>query len=212
MASFEDYKKHMGVLKVEQKIARMRRELETVNYGDDCPIGGEYDCASVRMAFDRGYIDGLYDALSMLGFVKADRRERRINNDTIYREDAIKAINLRARIPHDVVSAQYASMAINAICSVPSADRPQGKWELVPCTDLSEYFEGVKYGCRFRCSNCKDDRKQNKHDMNFCPNCGAYMKGSASLEYHIDTMHFGKMKGESLTTNKIEIKPQAEKE
>lgn len=44
--------------------------------------------------------------------------------DTIYRDDAIKAINLRARIPHDVASAHYANMAINAIRSVPSADRP----------------------------------------------------------------------------------------
>ena len=46
-------------------------------------------------------------------------------DDLIRREDAIKAINLRVRIPHDVVSAQYASMAKNAIYSVPSADRPQ---------------------------------------------------------------------------------------
>lgn len=71
MASLEDYERHMNILKVEQKIARMRRELETVNYGDDCPIGGENDCANIRMAFDRGYIDGLYNALSMLGVVKA---------------------------------------------------------------------------------------------------------------------------------------------
>jgi len=48
-----------------------------------------------------------------------------MSKDTIYREDAIKAINLQVRIPHDVASAQYASMAINAIRSVPSADRPQ---------------------------------------------------------------------------------------
>lgn len=47
-----------------------------------------------------------------------------MSKDTIYREDAIKAINLRARIPHDIASAHYANMAINAICSVPSADRP----------------------------------------------------------------------------------------
>ena len=46
-------------------------------------------------------------------------------SDLIRREDAIKAIDLRVRIPHDVVSAQYASMAKNAIYSVPSADRPQ---------------------------------------------------------------------------------------
>lgn len=54
-------------------------------------------------------------------------------------------------------------------------DRPRGMWELVPCTDLSEFFEGVKNGFRYRCSNCKDERRRNKRDMNFCPNCGARM-------------------------------------
>jgi hypothetical protein len=76
MTSLENYGRHMKVLKVEQKLARMRRELETVNYGDDCPIGGENDCANVRMAFDRGYIGGLHDALSMLGVVKTEQTER----------------------------------------------------------------------------------------------------------------------------------------
>ena len=52
--------------------------------------------------------------------------------DLIRREDAIDAINLRARIPHDIASAQYASMAINAIRTVPSADRPQ---EWIPCSE-----------------------------------------------------------------------------
>lgn len=80
MASLEDYEKHMNVLKVEQKIARTRRELETVNYGDDCPIGGENDCANIRMAFDRGYIDGLHDALSMLGVVKAENSSEKPND------------------------------------------------------------------------------------------------------------------------------------
>ena len=30
------------------------------------------------------------------------------------------------------------------------------------------------------------------------------------LEYYIDTTHFGKIKGESITTNKIESEPQTE--
>ena len=62
--------------------------------------------------------------------------------DTIYRDDAIKVINLRARIPHDVASAYYASMAINAVRSVPSADRPRGKW--IPCSEREpNEFEDV---------------------------------------------------------------------
>lgn len=77
---------------------------------------------------------------------------RNDKEDNILRSDAIKAISLRARIPHDVVSAQYVNMAISAICSVPSADKPQ---EWIPCSKrLPEYrktvlistFGGVKTG------------------------------------------------------------------
>lgn len=71
MASFEDYRKHLKALKVEQKIARVKRNLETLNYGDECPFGcGENDCAPSRKAFDWGYVNGLYDALNMLGLGK----------------------------------------------------------------------------------------------------------------------------------------------
>ena len=87
-----------------------------------------------------------------------------MSKDIIYREDAIKAINLRARIPHDVVSAQYASMAINAIYSVPSADRPQGEWTNAGMLTV-------------HCSNCKSEFHE-LEAMNFCPNCGCRMKGA----------------------------------
>lgn len=88
-----------------------------------------------------------------------------MSKDIIYREDAIKAINLRARIPHDVASAHYASMAINAICSVPSADRPQGRWIIE--TDANDHTYG-------RCSICS--MRQYAGQLNFCPNCGADMR------------------------------------
>lgn len=90
---------------------------------------------------------------------------RNDKEDTILRSDAIKAISLRARIPHDVASAQYADMAINAICSVPSADRPQGEWELVG--------ERIQYR---RCPYCK--RPRAFQDTRFCDWCGARMKGA----------------------------------
>ena len=100
-----------------------------------------------------------------------------MNKDTIYREDAIKAINLRARIPHDVASALYASMAINAICSVPSVDRPRGEWAEDP----------INKNIR-QCSNCKASYTKDflksmtlyaepKEVPNYCPNCGAKMDG-----------------------------------
>lgn len=100
-----------------------------------------------------------------------------MSKDIIYREDAIKAINLRARIPHDVASAQYASMAINAICSVPAADRPQGEW--------------LKFGlgCGTRilfCTNCERrievSLSQGDSNYDFCPNCGADMRKGADDE------------------------------
>ena len=84
--------------------------------------------------------------------------------DLIRREDAIDAINLRGRIPHDIASAQYASMAINAIRTVPSADRPQGEW--------------VRYmGDIWTCSACGESLMCDDIECNnYCPNCGAKMK------------------------------------
>lgn len=95
-----------------------------------------------------------------------------MSDDTIKRSDAIKALD-NAWI--NGTSLLNANEAVKQLNDLPPADRPQGMWELVPCTDLSEFFEGVKNGFRFRCTNCKDERKRNKHDMNFCPNCGARM-------------------------------------
>ena len=91
-------------------------------------------------------------------------------SDLIRREDAIKAINLRARIPHDVASAYYASMAINAIYSVPSADRPLGEWIRTIFTDCGSPID--------ECSNCGHYINGDMKVRNFCPNCGARMKGA----------------------------------
>ena len=101
-----------------------------------------------------------------------------MSKDTIYREDAINAINLRARIPHDVASAYYASMAINAIRSVPTTDKPQGKWI------RDRYWSrgmgmGEDYGFFYKCSLCgyEIENEYTRCSFNFCPNCGARMKG-----------------------------------
>lgn len=72
MANLNDYKKHIQVLKMEQKIGRIQKELETVNYGDECPLHGENDCAEVRKAYDRGYVNGLYEALTFFKLIEAD--------------------------------------------------------------------------------------------------------------------------------------------
>lgn len=72
MASLNDYKRHIQVLKIEQKIGRIQKELETVDYGDECPLHGEDDCAEVRKAYDRGYVSGLYEALTLFKLIEAD--------------------------------------------------------------------------------------------------------------------------------------------
>jgi hypothetical protein len=96
-----------------------------------------------------------------------------MSKDTIYREDAIKAINLRARIPHDVASAQYASMAISAIYSVPSADRPQGEW-----IDAEIPLESGGSMPIQVCNLCKTfyPLAYTGGGHRFCPNCGADMR------------------------------------
>ena len=99
--------------------------------------------------------------------------------DLIYREDAIKAINLQARIPHDVTSAHYANMVINAICSVPSANRQQGEWIVNMLNHESicslcgaketEFIYGTEtwYGLG---------------ESRFCPSCGRRMNGAKGAE------------------------------
>ena len=72
MASLNDYKRHIQVLKMEQKIGRIQNELETVDYGDECPLHGENDCAEVRKAYDRGYVSGLYEAMTLFKLIEAD--------------------------------------------------------------------------------------------------------------------------------------------
>jgi hypothetical protein len=72
MASLNDYKRHIQVLKIEQEIGRIQNELETVDYGDECPFHGENDCAEVRKAYDRGYANGLYEALTLFKLIEAD--------------------------------------------------------------------------------------------------------------------------------------------
>ena len=69
MASLNDYKRHIQVLKLEQKIARMKRDLETTDYGDGCPVHGEDECTELRKVYDKGFVDGLFEALSTLGVV-----------------------------------------------------------------------------------------------------------------------------------------------
>jgi len=62
--------------------------------------------------------------------------------------------------------------AISVLADLPSADRPQGKWEI-----FAQGWHAIR-----RCSNCKwtqtySDSKYMGYKYNFCPSCGADMRG-----------------------------------
>ena len=91
-----------------------------------------------------------------------------MNKDTIYREDAIKAVEDvsenytkegdREWHPH----IDFITQALVQVPSVPSADRPQGEWTNAGILTV-------------HCSNCKSEFHE-LEAMNFCPNCGADMR------------------------------------
>ena len=94
-----------------------------------------------------------------------------MSDDLIKRSDAIAEI-CKVRTP-DVVSHQYAEMFINAVCRAPSADRPQGEWIWSP-----RDTDGTVSGC---CSNCSFSHLfigGHTAQYNYCPSCGARMKGA----------------------------------
>ena len=80
-------------------------------------------------------------------------------DDLISRQDAIDTVGRIER------KGDWRSEAIIGLKLLPSADRPKGEWE---------HEDGV-YGLAF-CSNCEFELRMN--DTNFCPNCGADMRGA----------------------------------
>jgi len=88
--------------------------------------------------------------------------------DTIYREDAIEAIN-KSFDKETLLKCFMRKIAIDAIIQVPSAHRPQGEW--------------IKRHGTINCSVCKRSNwsacfEDTVRSFNFCPNCGAKMKGA----------------------------------
>ena len=88
-------------------------------------------------------------------------------SDFISRQDAIDVLVKR----HDELAelrcydlANGVGEGIEVVKALPSADRPKGKW----CTNR------FRYDCT--CSNCGCS-VYHKDALNFCPNCGAKMKG-----------------------------------
>lgn len=88
-----------------------------------------------------------------------------MNEDLIKRGDAIKAIEAEECLGYVECQSEWLYDHINAI---PSADRPQGEW--------------IDYKDEHTCSVCKevviDDWYYEYEWYDFCPHCGASMKGA----------------------------------
>lgn len=99
-----------------------------------------------------------------------------MSEDLIKRSDAIEVLR---KLGHEVVvidkvcSLGVAGEFIDAIRTIPSADRPQGEWIYHKEILLDEEY----YPSRFECDQCHHYVIAG-NDRNFCPNCGAKMKGA----------------------------------
>lgn len=98
--------------------------------------------------------------------------------ELIKKSDAIKAIEALAihtdeRYLNDLEYGHNEGLAhaIDCIEDIPSADRPQGEW-ILECDGEGECDN------LYRCSECGCEYGCQEYDIpNFCPNCGARMKG-----------------------------------
>lgn len=94
-----------------------------------------------------------------------------MSDDLIKRSDAIEAMGEEPYVWTDDDEFAQGERSqwiddVSAIKAVPSADRPQGEWK--PKNHHTDY-----------CSNCGFEETQWRTvDYNFCPSCGARMKGA----------------------------------
>mgnify|MGYP002522386356 CR=1 FL=1 len=113
-------------------------------------------------------------------------KEQTMSKDTIYREDAIKALRLEYPMmpmfknlrEEWAIKTEGFRKAEEVIMSIPSADRPQGEW--VKHDDERDYCSVCKHIFKTRTLTKQDKWTTYVDDLgyNYCPNCGARMKGA----------------------------------
>ena len=94
-----------------------------------------------------------------------------MSKDIIYREDAIWWVKTECN-PYGKPTLDFESgkKVIEHLEHMPSADRPQGEWIF-----RREFVEDKPF-TGYRCSNCNYWKSMGA--WNYCPNCGAKMKGA----------------------------------
>ena len=93
------------------------------------------------------------------------KRSIKMSEDLIRRGDAIKAIKDNSYAGDDDYIEINGYGAIEDIKALPSADRPQGYW----------FYSWSIFSRGYECTNC---HKKAIEEYDFCPNCGARMKGA----------------------------------
>jgi hypothetical protein len=100
-------------------------------------------------------------------------------SDLIRREDAIKAIEELPNAYNGWSDAYDKAYIIGALEEVPSADRPQGEWikhEHGFWTFVNDRGERDGWLPDYECNLCGS--RAWRYATNFCPNCGARLKGA----------------------------------
>jgi len=95
-----------------------------------------------------------------------------MRDDLIKRSDAIDAVmNTEPVFAVDSLEPyQKTKDVVEALEAVPSADRPQGEWK--------RRLVDNGFNADWICSECGYRVKTDFVSFNFCPNCGARMKGA----------------------------------
>ena len=94
-----------------------------------------------------------------------------MSEDLIKRTDAIKALHEEWNGGWLEATGEWIADNCEAVLnSLPSADRPQGEW-IIHFDDLFPEESSIE------CSVCHEEQPLGIDD-NYCPNCGAKMKGA----------------------------------